>query len=249
LVRYDAEEFCAITIQRQNAMGGTSVTPDELRAKVFTDLEGLGFQPAKSLPLPDVDRPIRPAGEVAARLMALDALFTWVAYPEKAATTAGIKKYIDSNGLRDWLTEEESTIITLSRAKAHKAHVDTIGWKLENMWALAWVLGFDPEPGLEASQIGEDVTRPMFSEFLPGLDGTIDDLLAKCSPRSADEVIAMEYRFYCAHNAVRNAQLGRPGVPESFHPIIHGGAVHERRHSLSWCIEPEVAWDETDLST
>jgi hypothetical protein len=247
--RYDAEEFLFKDCSAQNAMGGTSVTAKELRAKVFTDLEELGFHPAKSLPLPDVDHPIRPAAEVATRLLALDALFTWVAYPEKAAATARVKKYIDRNGLRDWLTEEESVIIALTRAKAHKAHVDTIGWKLENMWALAWVLGFDPEPGLEASQVGEDVTRPMFTEFLPGLDGTIDDLLAKCSPRSADEVITMEYRFYCAHNAVRNAQLGRPGVPEGFHPVIHGGAVHERRHSLSWCIEPDVAWDETDPST
>jgi hypothetical protein len=26
-------------------------------------------------------------------------------------------------------------------------------------------------------------------------------------------------------------------------------AMKERRHSLSWCITPDVAWDETDLST
>jgi hypothetical protein len=181
--------------------------------------------------------------------MALDALFAWVAFPEKAAATDRVEKYIDRNGLRDWLTEEESAIIALPRTKAHASHVDNIGWKLENMWALAWVLGFEPEPGLEASQVGEDVTRPMIFEFLPGLDGTIDGLLAKVSPRSAPEVIAMEYRFYCAHNAVRSAQLGGDTVPEGFHPIVHGGAVHERRHSLSWCIAPEVAWDETDLST
>jgi hypothetical protein len=225
------------------------MTAKALRAKVFADLEALGFRPAKSLPLPEMNQPLRPAAEVAARLMALDALFTWVAFPEKSAATARVEKYIDRNGLRDWLTEDESKIIDLPRAEAHRAHVDNIGWKLENMWALAWVLGFDPEPGLAASQVGDDVTRPMFFEFLPGLDGTIDGLLAKCSPRSAAEVIAMEYRFYCAHNAVRSAQMGGQTVPAGFHPIAHGGAVHERRHSLSWCIAPEVAWDETDLST
>jgi hypothetical protein len=225
------------------------MTAKELRTKTFAELEALGFRPAKSLPLPDVRQTVRPAAEVAARLMALDALFTWVAFPEKAAATERVKKYIDRNGLRDWLTEEESKMIALPRAKAHQKHVDNIGWKLENMWALAWVLGFEPEPGMEAAQVGEDVTRPLFYEFLPGLDGTIDALLAKCSPRSADDVIAMEYRFYCAHNAVRSAQLGGNTVPEGFHPIVHGGAVHERRHSLSWCIEPDAAWDETDLST
>jgi hypothetical protein len=225
------------------------VTAEALRAKVFADLEALGFSPANSLPLPDVNQPIRPAAEVAARLMALDALFTWVAFPEEAAETTRVEKYIDRNGLRDWLSDEEIEIIELPRAEAHEAHVDNIGWKLENMWALAWVLGFEPEPGLEASQISEDVTRPMFHEFLPGLNGTVDGLLAKSAPRSAADVIAMEYRFYCAHNAVRSAQLGGDTVPEGFHPLMHGGAVHERRHSLSWCIVPDVSWDETDLST
>ena len=181
--------------------------------------------------------------------MALDALFTWVAFPEEGAATDRLSMYIDRNGLRGWLTEDECGIIDLPRPEAHQSHVDNIGWKLENMWALAWVLGFEPEPGLEASQIGDEVTRPMIFEFLPGLDGAIDSLLAKAAPRSATEVIAMEYRFYCAHNAVRSAQLGGDTVPDGFHPIVHGGAIHERRHSLSWCVGPDADWDETDLST
>jgi hypothetical protein len=147
------------------------------------------------------------------------------------------------------MTEDETAIVALPRAEAHESHVDNIGWRLENMWALAWVLGFEPEPGLEAAQVGDDVTRPMICEFLPGLDATVDALLAKSRPRLAADVIAMEYRFYCAHNAVRSAQLGGDTVPEGFHPVMHGGAVHERRHSLSWCIAPDVAWDDTDLST
>jgi hypothetical protein len=49
------------------------VTAKTLRAKVFANLEALGFLPAKSLPLPDVRQSIRPPAEVAARLMALDA--------------------------------------------------------------------------------------------------------------------------------------------------------------------------------
>ncbi|MDX1944945.1 MAG: DUF4272 domain-containing protein [Pirellulaceae bacterium] len=229
--------------------GVASVTAIALRKKVFAELEAAGFSPAKSLPLPDMDQRLRPAAEVSARLMALDALFTWVAFLENSVATARIQNYIDRNRLLDWLTEKESAIVTLSRNEARDLHVDNIGWKLENMWAFAWVLGFDQEPTLEASQIEEDVTRPLIYEFLPGLDATVDQLLAKSTPRSTDDVIAMEYRFYCAHNAVRSAQLGGDTVPKGFHPLIHGGAVHERRHSLSWCLSPEVAWDETDLST
>ncbi len=201
------------------------MTAEELRATVFSDLEALGFRPARSLPPPDMDLPIRPAAEVAARPMALDALFTWVAYPEKAAASAKIEGYLDRNGLRDWLTEEEREMVALPRAEAHEAHVDNIGWKLENMWSLAWALGFDPEPSLDASQVGEDVTRRMIYEFLPGLKASVDDLLDRATPRPADEVIALEYRFYCAHNAVRMRRT-RPadrarGVPPD-HPRRRG---------------------------
>ena len=225
------------------------MTAEALRAKVFADLNALGFRPARSLPLPELDRPIRPADDVAARLMALDAVFTWVAFPEEAAATARIEPYIAHNGLRDWLTEDESAILALTRAEAVESHLDSIGWKLENMWALAWVLGFEAEPTLEASQIRDDITHSLIYDFLPGLSGTIAGLLASAAPRSADEVIALEYTFYCAHNAVRSAQFGGQTVPEGFDPVMHGGAVHERRHSLSWCIEPDAPWDEVDLST
>jgi hypothetical protein len=225
------------------------VTAEDLRAKTFADLEALGFQPARSLPLPDLDQSLRPAAEVAARLMALDALFTWVAFPDEAAPTTRVEAYIDRNGLRDWLADDEAPVAALPRPKARRLHADRIGWRLENMWALAWVLGFDPEPGLEAAQVGEEVTRPLILEFLPGLGGTVADLLDKAHPRPVSDVIAMEYRFYCAHNAVRSAQLGRATVPPGFHPVVHGGAVHERRHSLTWCVTPDVSWDETDLST
>lgn len=225
------------------------MTAKTLRTRVFKELDALGFRVAKSLPLPDMKRTLRPTEEIAARLLALEALFIWVAFPAKLATNARLKKFIDTNKVRDWLAEDELPILDLSRAKAHKEHVDTIGWRLENMWALAWVLGFDPEPGLEAAQVGDNVAQPMIYDFLPNLDGTRDSFLAKCKPRPTADVIAMEYRFYCAHNAVRSAQLGSDTVPEGFHPIIHGGCVHERRHSLTWCVSPDTAWDDTDLST
>ncbi len=225
------------------------MTAEQLRETTFADLNALGFRPATSLPNPDTTQQLRPAAEIAARLMALDALFTWVAFPEEVAKTDRLTAYIDRNGLRDWLADQESPMVALPRAKARKKHGDTIGWRLENMWALAWVLGFDPEPDLAAAQVGESVTRPLIYEFLPGLGAAVADLLEKTRIRPTADVIALEYRFYCAHNAVRNAQLGRDGVPPGFHPVVHGGAVHERRHSLTWCLSPGTVWDDTDLST
>jgi hypothetical protein len=225
------------------------MTPAELQAEIMAELEELGFRPAKWLPLPELERQVRPAAEIAGRLMALDALFCWVSAPEKNAPTARLMKYVERNALRNWLAEDEAPLLDLKRPQANAEHANSIGWKLENMWPLAWALGFEPEPDLEAAQISDEVTGPMIFEFLPGFDASIETLLAKSTPRDAAELIVMEYRFYCAHNAVRSAQLGHNTVPEGFHPVVHGGAVHERRHSLTWCLSPDVDWDETDLST
>jgi Domain of unknown function (DUF4272) len=225
------------------------MTAEQLSTKVFADLRAAGFQPAESLPMPDMDAKTRPPQEIAARLMALDALFTWVAFPEENAAAERVVKYIERNGLRDWLTPQEAAILALDRAEAHEGHVDNIGWKLENMWPLAWALGFALEPTVEAAQIPNEVTRAIFYEFLAGLDATIEKQIARGAARLSAELIALEYRFYCAHNAVRSAQLGGKTVPAGFHPIVHGGAVHERRHSLTWCISPENSWEDTDLST
>jgi hypothetical protein len=222
---------------------------DEVKSEVFQALNALGFRPATWLPTPTGSSRLRPTYEVASRLMALDALVTWVCFSEEDAASDRVKKYIARNHLLDWLNEEEAAIIGMNRTDANDEHVDTIGWKLENMWPLAWILGFEPEPSLAAEQIPDEITRSIIFEFLPGLDATVDDLIAKSTTRSSDDVVKMEYLFYCAHNAVRSAQMGEATVPTGFHPIIHGGAIHERRHSLTWSVTENVAWEEADLST
>jgi len=181
--------------------------------------------------------------------MALHALLAWVAIPEQRAATPALNSYMERNELRSWLTAEELAIVDLPRHDASEKHLNNIGWRLENMWPLAWVLGFQPAPDLGASLISDEVIQAMMSEFLPGLDADIAAMLTRSVARSSVEIVEMEYRFYCAHNAVRSAQLGSDTVPAGFHPIVHGGAVHERRHSLSWCIAPGVDWGDTDLST
>jgi hypothetical protein len=181
--------------------------------------------------------------------MALDCLFTWVCISETDADTPRVQRYRDRNQVTEWLTQTENEILSLDRSAARERHIDNIGWKLENMWPLAWALGFDPEPEVVGGMIQPDVTRAMIFEFLPGLGATVDDLCLKSTARSADHLIALEDRFYCAHNAVRNAQLGNRTVPKDFHPITDGGVVHERRHALTWCVSWGIAWDDTDLNT
>jgi hypothetical protein len=221
-----------------------------IRKQVVAFLGERGFRPADSLPLPDMNRKIRPASEIAARLLALAALFTWASAPESAVASKKIQKHIKKNGLHDWLTEEEAEILSLSRDEAQEAHGNAIGWRLENIWPLAWVLGYESEPRIDGSQIPPPISREILFKFLEGPEGTIKGLLGKIALRSAEEIIALEDRFYCAHNAVRGAQLGEKNVaPEGFDPIADGGVIHERRHALTWCLSPETGWEDTDLST
>lgn len=117
------------------------------------------------------------------------------------------------------------------------------------MWPLAWVLGFEAEPTIEAAQIDMAVGRAIIVNFLGGTNGSIDEFVRGAEVRSRREVVELEDRFYCAHNAVRSAQLGEETVPEDFDPVAHGGVVHERRHALTWCLSPGIDWDETDLNT
>ena len=51
------------------------------------------------------------------------------------------------------MTEEEAEIVSLSRDEALESQGSVIGWRLENIWPLAWVLGYEAEPSVEGSQI------------------------------------------------------------------------------------------------
>lgn len=227
---------------------------DRIRKRSREILQTGGFHFAGGLPTAGhragVDSKLRPIREVALRLMALDAFFTWVNSPESSVSTVRLNAYIDRNNLRAHLTEDEREILALTRADAHKLHNDTIGWRLENMWALAWVLGFNPPPDPISGRVPNKISLAVVLDFLPGLDASVDDLLKRSRPRTEEQVVELEDVFYCAHNAVRSAQTGSTtAVPKDFHPVRDGGAIHERRHSLTWAISPGVKWEETDLST
>jgi len=215
------------------------------REKSLAILESAGFRVASSLPTVRSEQPttLRPLHEVAGRLCALAALFVWVVLPETDLPSSDF-----DTSVWDHLAGDETTILTLPRSEAHLNHVNTIGWRLENMWPLAWILGFEPPPGI-GGHIDPSIQDRLLRQFVgaPGISVAV--LLSRATPRAVQAVDDMEDLFYCAHNSVRSAQTGRNTVPEGFHPIIDGGAVHERRHSLTWALSPGVSWDDTDLST
>lgn len=225
--------------------GPRSLLNAELRGASCDELEGVGFAGAYWLPQKSKPR-LRPPEEIAARLAALHALFNWVSRLEVAEEE--LRRFVAENRVLNELSDEDRAAFDQPRQQAHVERAATIGWHLENMWPLAWALGFEPRPSIGEGMI-DTPTQTRLERFRPKFDESISDWLAGCAQRSKAEVIRLEDLFYCAHHAVRSAQMGMATVPPDFHPIMDGGVVHERRHALTWMLSPGTTWDETDLST
>lgn len=223
---------------------------DDRRARSRAALHADGFRFSEALPTTHhragIGGEVRPVEEIARRLMAVHALNLWVL--ARDMPDERVLGYIDRNELRRAMSADEHAMLT-DREVAAQQHGHRMGWSQENMWSLAWALGFDVTPTPTSPLIDDAVVGPML-DFLPSTDGTLDAFLQRVTPRREAEILDREDLFYCAHNAVRSAQVGDPStVPEGFHPVMNGGAVHERRHALTWMISPGIAWEDTDLST
>lgn len=204
-----------------------------------------GFKPATSLPT-EFERQIRPKIEIAKRLNAIKAIVLWLMVPEKELSSERILNFVSTNGLDLFLVDDEKQILNSSRNDEQLRNA--IGWKFENAWSLAWYFGYNTPDITGEMMTGEQMQEILINYTCP-LEGKIEDWLETKETISEEELIKKEDLFYCLHNAVRSAQLGRQTAPASFDPIGNGGVIHERRHSLTWMLSNGIEWDETDLST
>ncbi len=219
------------------------------RERITPQLKRIGFAFADWLPH-QKQATLRPLGEIARRLLAIKCLMAWVCLPKEKVSAQTVRDAIQTNRLGRSFAQDEAEMLKARRAEAHERFVDHIGWKFENAWPLAWVLGFDPPPDVTGVMMEGERIRAVLSQFAPPFDTHIDAWLTQQSPRSEKEVVLLEDTLYCVHNAARSATLGHPGnVPAGFHPNMNGGVIQERRHALTWALSPDAAWDDTDLST
>lgn len=233
--------------------------PCTIRRHSLAALQAAGFHCAASLPDGERHPTLRPAPEIAARFAALRALFLYVAAPESHFPESSLLPSI-TGPLKPHFTPEELYIIAMPRDAAAHQHDANIGWKTENMVALAWVLNLQPQLSFDGSMLSHQTIKPMVTQTIPA-HIPLESWLSHATTRSLNEVIQMEDTFYCLHNAVRCAQFpAKPSwksifskpfkpVPAGFDPIVNGGVIHERRHALTWALSPGTAWDDTDLST
>ncbi|KAB8155877.1 DUF4272 domain-containing protein [Kordia sp. TARA_039_SRF] len=236
----------------QRATSKTSLEPfkkvpwmTDLRLKNISICLDAGFRPVSSLPT-EFERQLRPAVEIAQRLNAIKSLIFWLMIPEENLETNKILNFIDTNDLKDFMSEEEKEILNMPRDDEQAR--SSIGWKFENAWSLAWYFGYK-EPEISGQMMPGEQMQEILQDFSCPLDEKIEDWVKDKQTISEEIVMEKEDLFYCLHNAVRSAQLGRDTVPSSFDPMVNGGVIHERRHSLTWMLSKGVSWDQTDLST
>lgn len=234
------------------------MTPQEIRDANLAILNQHGFRPATWMPLPATPGDttelgfaggtLRPAIEIANRLLCHCAAFAWGSAPSRFEQR--ISGFVSSNDLWPQMTPVEVELLKMPKDDAASEFSQSVGWRLENIWSLAWILGLAEEPSAITGQLSQEVSGALMSLFLPNFTTTAESLLEQGHVQPVAEVIRMEDLFYLAHNAVRSGQTGRPEqLPPGFDPIGDGGAIHERRHSLTWALAPGATWDETDLST
>lgn len=216
----------------------------EIRRASLERVAQQGLKASPGLPMPNARGPqaLRPAEEIARRLMGFHATVAWCCAPEALVPSDLLVQYVDGQGLFEVVSDRERDLLNLERAEAAKKG-DLVGWYTENMWALAWVLGLETAPGIEGEMIPDAVGPAMSEGLLKGFSATVDEVVSARGLRALDEVVRAEDGFYCAHNAYRSLALADPNK------IFACGVIQERRHALTWALSPGVAWEDTDLST
>lgn len=206
---------------------------------------GAGFKPAGSLPT-ELDRQLRPSIEIASRLNAIKALVLWLMVPEENLPGEKIINHVIANQLEEYMSDDEKII--LGSPRDDEAARNLIGWKFENAWPLAWYFGYQ-EPDIQGEMMTSEQMQEILMNYSCPLTERVNDWALGKETVSEESILQKEDLFYCLHNAVRSAQLGKNTVPAGFDPIGNGGVIHERRHSLTWMLSKGIAWDDTDLST
>jgi hypothetical protein len=222
--------------------------PLKYRDAHIKQLGDMGFRVSKGLPISEWNENDFDILRVAKRLMAVKLLFCYVSIPKDNLPTDRIQNCITVNKLGRYFTQSEKEMITQNRDDSHKANLDKVGWKLENILGLSYVMGFDrlSEMGLE--MCGGDHARELIFNETPRIDGGLTDWLNGVHPRRFQEIVIAEDFYYCWHNATRNIAFSGLPNPVDLNPAILVGLIQERRMALTYSLS-KCEWDDTGLST
>lgn len=218
--------------------------PLEIRSANLAELRRLGLPtPPANFPLvwePTDEVSLRPARDLEARAAILYvALERCFGMPAELAVD-----WLTKNGLVDEVTDPEWAFITTGEGdhRSFALHLDAIA-------ALTWVLG-------TGSRL--DPTEPPDPQvpIMPNLatDETFDEWRARIlpAPRDPSLVAAVLDLYYCLDWAFIEVEAQGGETPGH----LGSSAIGQRRWGLEWAVvlegpfqEPELGWEEIDLST
>lgn len=218
--------------------------PVETRAANLAELARLGLPlPPPTYPLvwePGDQVSLRPTRELEARAAILYVtLERCFGMPPELAVD-----WLTSNALVDDVTDPEWAFITKSEGdhRSFALHLDAVA-------ALTWVLG----TGKRLDPTGPPDPQ---AALLPNLatDETFDEWRARTLPAPRDPalVAAVLDLYYCLDWAFIEAETNGLDTPGH----LGSSAIGQRRWGLEWAVvlegpyqEPELGWEEIDLST
>jgi Domain of unknown function (DUF4272) len=239
-----SEEEIIASKEMQVASQKMQVASKEIRAESLRFLEqnNLARFPEAALPFPDLTRTLRSRGEMVGRALAMQTLFLYVSLTEDQETSEALQEHAKRNYLSLYWTPEEQYVFNLPRTEATTQYQGFVGWLLEGLWSLAWVLGYPQKPTIAQQEIPTEVARDIFLIFLPAVGTLLDDFFHTVTVRPVDEAITLEDRLFCAHHALFLSQKGGNVLSYASKARFYDSIIAERRQALQWCLTPQKPW-------
>jgi hypothetical protein len=205
----------------------------DIRIRVLRTLGDLRLPTNPQLPLIDVPPTLRPAGEVAVRILILYAL-TGLA---NGADGAALRKWLEEGDLYNELMPEERVKFEGALDESDLAEVS---WRQESLYALGWAGGLVDALDLPTHEC--DLTL-LFPKIPPEVD--TQEFIRALNLRTAGEILYQADLHYCLHWALRHpAKILRSRAARQ----LNRDVIIERRQALEWLISPH-RWNDIPLDT
>lgn len=174
----------------ENELAATRRGPDTdgTRAITAEKIHAIGLRFFPLAHINRLDAPVRPMREVVLRLAALNGICLRASRGGDMANQDDVAALLARPDVAAMLTGDDRIIAGKSREDALRDHQDAVGWKMENLGALAWVLGFSwGEESLTVSppMMGGDKLIVLSLLFAPTACDELDAMLAAADGHAA----------------------------------------------------------------
>lgn len=222
--------------------------PKMVRQNSISSLAKMGYRVSPALPL-EIDPNLTfDYSRAAYRLLALKLVFAYVAAPPDQVPSELIQGAIRENKLTPYFSQGDRAMLQMDRAQSRQQNLDAVGWRLENMVALAAIFGSTIMKDIGPTMCSGDNVSHLINHDCPPFQGSANRWAHEHTKLDVPIVQMLEDFFYCWHNAARSIVYSGAPNPTQHDPRVLCRIIHERRHSLSWAVRGGD-WDATDLST